>query len=141
MCLPVVRGRENRHGFASFAEKNSNSFLKVYEEVPWDIMLPCKITPPEVEVLADLLSQNRDKILKPKQANNPNIPGYTGKVHLSATHSANSNLPSTTPSIIARMHGYIAKDGSSSEYNHHHFSQRVTPVSRHNSSEEQTVTV
>ncbi|NXP18081.1 SPT48 protein, partial [Scytalopus superciliaris] len=35
----------------------------------------------------------------------PNIPGYTGKVHWSATHPANSNLPSTTPSVIARMHG------------------------------------
>ncbi|NWH46828.1 SPT48 protein, partial [Fregata magnificens] len=28
MCMPVVRGPENRHGFASFEEKNSNSFLK-----------------------------------------------------------------------------------------------------------------
>ncbi|KGL92277.1 Uncharacterized protein C7orf72, partial [Charadrius vociferus] len=26
--MPVVRGPENRHGFASFEEKNSNSFLK-----------------------------------------------------------------------------------------------------------------
>ncbi|PKU47989.1 hypothetical protein llap_1698 [Limosa lapponica baueri] len=35
----------------------------------------------------------------------PNIPGYTGKVHWSATHPANSNLPSTTPSIIEQLHG------------------------------------
>ncbi|KAK4826035.1 hypothetical protein QYF61_003934 [Mycteria americana] len=28
MRMPVVRGPENRHGFASFEEKNSNSFLK-----------------------------------------------------------------------------------------------------------------
>ncbi|NXT19930.1 SPT48 protein, partial [Syrrhaptes paradoxus] len=28
MCMPVVRGPENRHDFASFEEKNSNSFLK-----------------------------------------------------------------------------------------------------------------
>ncbi|KFW71679.1 Uncharacterized protein C7orf72, partial [Pygoscelis adeliae] len=26
--MPVVRGPENRHGFASFEERNSNSFLK-----------------------------------------------------------------------------------------------------------------
>lgn len=26
-----------------------------------------------------------------------NIPGYTGKVHFTATHPTNSNIPSTTP--------------------------------------------
>ncbi|TRZ16137.1 hypothetical protein HGM15179_010971, partial [Zosterops borbonicus] len=35
----------------------------------------------------------------------PNIPGCTAKVHWSATHPANSNLPSTAPSVIAGMHG------------------------------------
>ncbi|XP_037984072.1 spermatogenesis-associated protein 48 [Motacilla alba alba] len=35
----------------------------------------------------------------------PNVPGYTGKVHWSATHPANSNLPSTAPTVIAGMHG------------------------------------
>ncbi|KAM9023129.1 LOW QUALITY PROTEIN: protein SPMIP7 [Ara ararauna] len=109
MCLPVVRGPENRHGFASFEEKNNNSFLQFNSFTP-PIGLMCLY--------------------------NPNIPGYTGKVHWSATHPANSNLPSTTPSIIARMHGYIAKHGSSSPYNHQNFSQRVTPVSLHNSCEE-----
>lgn len=28
MCMPVMRGPENRHDFASFEEKTSNSFLK-----------------------------------------------------------------------------------------------------------------
>ncbi|NXK11422.1 SPT48 protein, partial [Herpetotheres cachinnans] len=73
-----------------------------------------------------------------KQEFTPDIPGNTGKVHWSATHSANSNLPSTTPSIIARMHGL-------SQYNHQGpFSQVVTPVSPQNSfnkTEQETVTV
>ncbi|CAN8184259.1 unnamed protein product [Coccothraustes coccothraustes] len=37
----------------------------------------------------------------------PNIPGYTGEVRWSATHPANSNLPSTAPSVIAGMHGTL----------------------------------
>ncbi|NWW86103.1 SPT48 protein, partial [Rhynochetos jubatus] len=51
---------------------------------------------------------NHVRTSKPRYANTahtPNIPGYTGKVHWSATHPANSNLPSTAPSVIARMHG------------------------------------
>ncbi|NXT36028.1 SPT48 protein, partial [Pelecanoides urinatrix] len=85
----------------------------------------------------DLIPLNHVRTSKPRYtstAYTPNIPGYTGKVHWSATHPANSNLPSTTPSIIARMHGYIAKHGSSSQYNHQGpFSQMVTPVSPQNS--------
>ncbi|KAM9643125.1 LOW QUALITY PROTEIN: protein SPMIP7 [Morphnus guianensis] len=56
----------------------------------------------------DLIPLNNVQTSKPcytNTAHTPNIPGYTGKVHWSATHPANSNLPSTTPSIIAQMHG------------------------------------
>ncbi|NXW30162.1 SPT48 protein, partial [Phaetusa simplex] len=85
----------------------------------------------------DLIPLNHVRTSKPRYtstAHTPNIPGYTGKVHWSATHPANSNLPSTTPSIIARLHGYIAKHGSSSQYNHQGpLSQVVTPVSPQNS--------
>ncbi|NXF44561.1 SPT48 protein, partial [Oceanites oceanicus] len=96
----------------------------------------------------DLIPLNHVRTSKPRYTNTahtPNIPGYTGKVHWSATHPANSNLPSTTPSIIAQMHGYIAKHGSSSQYNHQGpFSQMVTPVSPQNSfnkRERETITV
>uniref|UniRef100_A0A8B9ILT3 Spermatogenesis associated 48 n=2 Tax=Anser cygnoides TaxID=8845 RepID=A0A8B9ILT3_ANSCY len=85
----------------------------------------------------DLIMFNCVRTSKPRYtstAHTPNIPGYTGKVHWSATHPANSNLPSTSPSIIAQMHGYIAKHGSSSQYNHQGpFSQMMTPVSPQNS--------
>ncbi|NXP07987.1 SPT48 protein, partial [Thinocorus orbignyianus] len=56
----------------------------------------------------DLIQLNHVRTSKPRYtstAHTPNIPGYTGKVHWSAVHPANSNLPSTTPSIIARLHG------------------------------------
>ncbi|XP_062424478.1 LOW QUALITY PROTEIN: protein SPMIP7 [Rhea pennata] len=84
----------------------------------------------------DLLTLAHVRTSKPRytsSAHTPNIPGYTGKVHWTATHPANSNLPSTSPSIIARMHGYIAKHGRSSQYNHQGpFSQMLTPVSPQN---------
>ncbi|KAM6276183.1 LOW QUALITY PROTEIN: protein SPMIP7 [Spheniscus humboldti] len=95
----------------------------------------------------DLIPLNHVQTSKPcytSTAHTPNIPGYTGKVRCSATHPANSNLPSTTPSIIA-MHGYIAKHRSVSQYNHQQpFSQMVTPVSPQNSfnkRERETLTV
>ncbi|XP_030300526.1 spermatogenesis-associated protein 48 [Calypte anna] len=85
----------------------------------------------------DLILLHHVRTLKPRYtstAHTPNIHGYTGKVHWSATHPANSNLPSTNPSIIARVHGCIAKHGSLSQYNDQRpFSQVVTPVGHQNS--------
>uniref|UniRef100_A0A8B9S8F3 Spermatogenesis associated 48 n=1 Tax=Apteryx owenii TaxID=8824 RepID=A0A8B9S8F3_APTOW len=156
-----------------------------YEEVSWDNILPSKIQPPEstVEVMADPVSQyftrrrynpeseisqvvgglwdrfQTRSFTSPQRPvdfhisslysfnllflallpltfsfSTPNIPGYTGKVHWTAAHLANSNLPSTSPSIIAQMHGYIAKHGRSSQYNHQGpFPQMLTPVSPQNS--------
>ncbi|NWX88944.1 SPT48 protein, partial [Nothoprocta pentlandii] len=84
----------------------------------------------------DLITLAHVRTSKPRYTNSahtPNIPGYTGKVHWTATHPANSNLPSTTPSVIAQMHGYIAKHGHSTQYNHQGpFSQMLTPVSPQN---------
>ncbi|KAK2096003.1 hypothetical protein P7K49_025037 [Saguinus oedipus] len=36
--------------------------------------------------------------------NAANMPGYTGKVHFTATHPANSNIPSTTPSPDSELY-------------------------------------
>ncbi|KAI6075407.1 hypothetical protein LUU34_01357400 [Aix galericulata] len=33
-CMPLMRGPENRHDFASFEEKDSNSFLKFHPHTP-----------------------------------------------------------------------------------------------------------
>ncbi|XP_074842116.1 protein SPMIP7 [Carettochelys insculpta] len=85
----------------------------------------------------DVIALGRVRTSKPryvKTAHTPNIPGYTGKVHWTATHPANSNLPSASPSIIAQMHGYIAKCGPSSRFNHQGpLSQILTPVYPQNS--------
>ncbi|KAL0618899.1 Spermatogenesis-associated protein 48 [Plecturocebus cupreus] len=40
----------------------------------------------------------------PDDCNAANIPGYTGKVHFTATHPANSNIPSTTPSPDSELY-------------------------------------
>ncbi|NWX12770.1 SPT48 protein, partial [Aegotheles bennettii] len=178
---PPTRCRKKEEKARDYFYKSSTQ--KAYEDVPWDNILPPKIQPPEstVEVLADPVSQcftkkrynpepeinqvvgdfwdrfqtrfftspqrpvnfvsrssrtchiplytgcvgavnfedidnadvdfiplNHVRTSKPRYTNTahtPNIPGYTGKVHWSAIHPANSNLRSTTPSIIARMHG------------------------------------
>ncbi|NWJ05136.1 SPT48 protein, partial [Crypturellus undulatus] len=85
----------------------------------------------------DLIKLAHVRTSKPRYTNSahtPNIPGYTGKVHWTATHPANSNVPPTTPSIIAGMQGYIAEHGHSTQYNHQGpFSQMLTPVSPQNS--------
>ncbi|XP_019373923.1 PREDICTED: uncharacterized protein C7orf72 homolog [Gavialis gangeticus] len=85
----------------------------------------------------DLITLTNVRTSKPRYtstSHTPNIPGYTGKVHWTATHPANSNLPSTSPSIIARMHGYISKHGGSSQFNHQGpLSQMLTPVYPQNS--------
>ncbi|NXA40452.1 SPT48 protein, partial [Eudromia elegans] len=85
----------------------------------------------------DLITLAHVRTSKPRYTNSahtPNIPGYTGKVHWTATHPANSNLPSTTSSIIEQMHRYIAKHGHSTQHNHQGpLSQMLTPVSPQNS--------
>ncbi|KAM7071288.1 LOW QUALITY PROTEIN: protein SPMIP7 [Acridotheres tristis] len=118
-----MRCLERNHGFASF-EENSNYFPKFYLFTPpvevnyplfphqgvVPLIDPCSgfVSPAAgaeqqssvgraIESLADYSDR--------KPHHTPNIPGYTGKVHWSATHPANSNLPSTVPSVIAGMHG------------------------------------
>ncbi|KAM9302539.1 protein SPMIP7 [Morus bassanus] len=93
----------------------------------------------------DLSPLHHVQTSKPCCTSTAHTPHTPGKVHWSATHPANSYPPSTTPSIIAQMHGYIAKHGSLSHYNHQgRFSQMVTPVSPQNSfnkRERETITV
>ncbi|XP_054551790.1 spermatogenesis-associated protein 48 isoform X2 [Talpa occidentalis] len=39
-----------------------------------------------------------------------NIPGYTGKVHFTATHPANSDIPAATPSSDSEVHHILRKE-------------------------------
>ncbi|KAK2493324.1 hypothetical protein MC885_011880 [Smutsia gigantea] len=44
------------------------------------------------------------KILYTNTSHSANIPGYTSKVHFTATHPANSDIPSTRPSPDSEVH-------------------------------------
>ncbi|XP_053117338.1 spermatogenesis-associated protein 48 [Hemicordylus capensis] len=85
----------------------------------------------------DLITHGNVRIAKPRYVESsyhPNTFGYTGKVHWSATQPVNSNLPPTSPSIIAGMHGYMAKHGQPSEFPHcGPLSRIVTPTEPQNS--------
>ncbi|KAM6449370.1 protein SPMIP7 [Liasis olivaceus] len=85
----------------------------------------------------DLITYNKVHTAKPrnvKSSHSPNTFGYTGKVHWSATQPVNSNLPPTSPSIISRMYGYLAKHGQPKEFPHWGpLSQIVTTTDPQNS--------
>ncbi|KAL2777070.1 spermatogenesis-associated protein 48, partial [Daubentonia madagascariensis] len=51
-----------------------------------------------------LAEPRRSKLLYTNTSRAANIPGYTGKVHFTATHPANSNIPSTTPSPDSELY-------------------------------------
>ncbi|XP_062972344.1 protein SPMIP7 [Elgaria multicarinata webbii] len=85
---------------------------------------------------ADVIIHGRVRLAKPRYVNSshsPNTFGYTGKVHWSAIQPVNSNLPPTSPSIISRMYGCIAKHGHPSEFPHRGaLSQILTPTEPQN---------
>nr|XP_056713981.1 spermatogenesis-associated protein 48 [Euleptes europaea] len=85
----------------------------------------------------DLIMHGRVRIAKPRYVKSSfslNTPGYTGKVHWSATQPANSNLPPTLPSTISRMHGYMVKQGQPTKFPHlGPLSRIVTPTEPQNS--------
>jgi len=69
MCMPVVRGPENRHGFASFEEKNSISFLKFNPFTPPAgpnyLLFPHRDDVPLVDPCSGLVSPGADADLQP----------------------------------------------------------------------------
>ncbi|NXU23107.1 SPT48 protein, partial [Thalassarche chlororhynchos] len=69
MCLPVVRGPENRHGFASFEEKNSNSSLKFNPFTsPVELnypLFPHRDDVPLVDPCSGFVSPGEDAYLQP----------------------------------------------------------------------------
>ncbi|XP_055277651.1 spermatogenesis-associated protein 48 [Moschus berezovskii] len=62
-----------------------------------------------------------------------NIPGYTGKVHFTATHPANSDRPSTTPSPDSEVHQVLRKGMAVDLFRHQGpLSRMVTTVKPYN---------
>ncbi|KAJ7313200.1 hypothetical protein JRQ81_004477 [Phrynocephalus forsythii] len=84
----------------------------------------------------DVIIHGKVRLAKPhyvKTSFSPNTFGYTGKVHWSATQPVNSNLPPTSPAIISRMYGHLAKHGKPTEFPHQGpFSQTVTCIEPQN---------
>ncbi|XP_028918142.1 spermatogenesis-associated protein 48 isoform X2 [Ornithorhynchus anatinus] len=61
----------------------------------------------------DISSLGKPRSSKPRfttSSYTPHIPGYMGKVHFTATHPENSNLPSTTPSTIPERHQPVKRN-------------------------------
>lgn len=69
MGMPVVRGPENRHDFASFEEKNSNSFLKFNPLTPPEgpnyLLFPHRDDVPLVDPCSGFVSAGADADLQP----------------------------------------------------------------------------
>ncbi|XP_047418106.1 spermatogenesis-associated protein 48 [Sciurus carolinensis] len=73
------------------------------------------------------------RILYTNTSHAANIPGYTGKVHFTATHPANSNIPSTTPSPDSELHRVLRKEMGVDLFRRQSpFSRMVTTVKPYN---------
>uniref|UniRef100_UPI001A9E28F1 spermatogenesis-associated protein 48 n=1 Tax=Ictidomys tridecemlineatus TaxID=43179 RepID=UPI001A9E28F1 len=73
------------------------------------------------------------RILYSTTSHAPNIPGYTGKVHFTATHPANSNISSTTPSPDSELQGVLRKEMKVDQFCHQApLSRMVTTVKPYN---------
>ncbi|XP_073741137.1 protein SPMIP7 isoform X2 [Callorhinus ursinus] len=73
------------------------------------------------------------KMLYTNTSRSANIPGYTGKVHFAASHPANSDIPSTTPSPDSEVHRILRKEMEVDVFRHQApLSRMVTTVKPYN---------
>nr|XP_003407161.1 spermatogenesis-associated protein 48 [Loxodonta africana] len=83
--------------------------------------------------LTSLAKARSSKPLYTDTSRSGNIPGYTGKVHFTATHPANSNIPPTTPSPDSEVHRILRKDMAVDFFHHQGpLSRMVTTVKPYN---------
>ncbi|XP_074054361.1 protein SPMIP7-like isoform X2 [Macrotis lagotis] len=68
----------------------------------------------------DLSSLGKPRTSKtyPNISRSTNIPGYTGKVHFTATHPANSDIPPTTPSTSSSFRRILWESNATPNYRH-----------------------
>ncbi|KAM4874386.1 protein SPMIP7 [Thomomys bottae] len=83
--------------------------------------------------ITSLAKARHSKLLYTNTSRTANIPGYTGKVHFTATHSANTNLPPTRPSEDSEVNR-ILRTGLKMEHFEHQapLSRMVTTVKPYN---------
>ncbi|XP_045420166.1 spermatogenesis-associated protein 48 [Lemur catta] len=83
--------------------------------------------------ITSLAEPRRSKPLYTSTSCAANIPGYTGKVHFTATHPANSNIPSTTPSPDSELYCALRKEMAVDLFRHQApLSRVVTTVKPYN---------
>ncbi|XP_049997006.1 protein SPMIP7 isoform X2 [Alexandromys fortis] len=83
--------------------------------------------------LASVAQPRLSKLLYTNTSRGANIPGYTGKVHFTATHPTNSNIPSTTPSPDSEMNRIFREEMIVDRFRHQApLSRMVTTVKPYN---------
>uniref|UniRef100_A0A8C6FUG7 Sperm microtubule inner protein 7 n=1 Tax=Moschus moschiferus TaxID=68415 RepID=A0A8C6FUG7_MOSMO len=83
--------------------------------------------------ITSLAKPRSSEILYTNSSRSANIPGYTGKVHFTATHPANSDRPSTTPSPDSEVHQVLRKGMAVDLFRHQGpLSRMVTTVKPYN---------
>ncbi|CAO2640656.1 Spermatogenesis-associated protein 48 [Lemmus lemmus] len=83
--------------------------------------------------IASVAKPRLSKLLYTNTRCGANIPGYTGKVHFTATHPTNSNIPSTTPSPDSEMNRILRQEMVVDRFRHQApMSRMVTTVRPYN---------
>ncbi|XP_016053792.1 PREDICTED: uncharacterized protein C7orf72 homolog [Miniopterus natalensis] len=60
--------------------------------------------------ISSLATPRSSRILCSNISRSANIPGYTGKVHFTATHPANSSIPAAAPSVDSEVHRVLREE-------------------------------
>ncbi|XP_028381100.1 spermatogenesis-associated protein 48 [Phyllostomus discolor] len=83
--------------------------------------------------IASLAEPRRSRALCTNTSCSANIPGYTGKVHVTATHPANSDVLAASPSPDAAMHRVLREEWAGGLFRHRSpLSSMVTLVRPYN---------
>ncbi|GAB1295817.1 Spermatogenesis-associated protein 48 [Apodemus speciosus] len=83
--------------------------------------------------IKSVASPRHSKLLYTNTSRSANIPGYTGKVHFTATHPTNANIPSTMPSADSEMNRLLLQEMRVDCFRHQGpLSRMVTTVKPYN---------
>ncbi|NP_001388476.1 protein SPMIP7 isoform 6 [Mus musculus] len=83
--------------------------------------------------IKSVASPRHSKLQYTNSSRSANIPGYTGKVHFTATHPTNSNIPSREPSADSEMNRLLLQEMRVDRFRHQGpMSQMVTTVKPYN---------
>ncbi|ELK12695.1 hypothetical protein PAL_GLEAN10022049 [Pteropus alecto] len=93
--------------------------------------------------ITSLAKPRSSKILYTNTSRSANIPGYAAKVHFTATHPANSDIPATTPAPDSAVHRVLREEMAVDVFRHQaplsHMVTTVKPYNPFNKKEKETV--